>query len=270
MANGTDSTDSSTNSSTDNPDLKHLALSFGSVAAEYDRARPSYPDALFDELERLAGRALKGARVLDVGAGTGIATRLLAGRGADVVAVEPSDGMGAQFLASSRGLPLVRGTGDELPFHDDSADLITYAQAFHWTRPELSIPEAVRVLRPGGSIAVWWNVKDETVPWVRALDGRMAARLSDRYHGYGRIDEHTSHFAPAGLEAASAVLRWERQITVDDLLADLSSRSYLASLDPARRAAVLADERVALLAEFPDGRLTEPYVLRLTVARTPA
>lgn len=254
---------------TDDSDYRVIATSFGSVAAEYEQGRPGYPDRLFDELERLAGRSLKGARVLDVGAGTGIATRLLAGRGAEVVAVEPSPGMGEQFLASSPGIPLVRGSGDELPFHDRSADVITYAQAFHWIHPELAIPEAVRVLRPGGAIAAWWNVKDETVPWVRALGERMAAALPGRYHGYGRIDHHAGHFAEAGLDAASAVLRWEREVTVDQLIKDLTSRSYLASLDPVPRAAVLADERAALLAEFPDGRLTEPYVLSLTVARAP-
>ncbi|MEU6238339.1 methyltransferase domain-containing protein [Kitasatospora sp. NPDC047058] len=254
---------------TDHSDYRSVATSFGGVAAEYEEGRPGYPDELFDELERLAGRTLKGARVLDVGAGTGISTRRLAARGAEVVAVEPSPGMGAQFLTSSPGIALVRGTGDELPFHDHSADFITYAQAFHWTRPELAVPEAVRVLRPGGALATWWNVKDETVPWVRALGERMAAALPGRYHGYGRIEQHTGHFAPAGLEVSCATLRWEREITVDHLLKDLTSRSYLASLDPASRAGVLAEERAALLAEFPDGRLTEPYVLSLTVARTP-
>ncbi|MFB7615362.1 class I SAM-dependent methyltransferase [Kitasatospora sp. NPDC056181] len=254
---------------TEAKDYRELAKSFGGVAAEYDRARPSYPDELFDELERLAGRSLKGARVLDVGAGTGIATRLLAGRGADVVAVEPNDGMGAQFLASSPGLPLVRGTGDELPFHDHSADLVTYAQAFHWTRAERSVPEAIRVLRPGGALATWWNVKDSGVGWVRAMGERLSAALPDVYHGYGKVNEIVSHLAPYGLEVGTAVLRWDRRVTVDHVITDLTSRSYLASLTPERREPLLAVEREALLAEFPDGWVVEPYVLDLTVARTP-
>ncbi|MFE2721385.1 class I SAM-dependent methyltransferase [Kitasatospora sp. NPDC059327] len=254
---------------TDGPDFRRLAGSFGSVAAEYDRARPSYPDELFDELERLAGRTLKGARVLDVGAGTGISTRLLAARGADVVAVEPTPGMGAQFLASSPGLPLVRGSGDELPFHDRSADLVTYAQAFHWTRPELSIPEALRVLRPGGALATWWNVKDSGVGWVRAMGERHAAAMAGLYHGYGAPGEIVGQLAPHGLRVRTAVLRWERRITVDHLITDLTSRSYFASLTPERRAPLLAADREALLAEFPDGWVTEPYVLDLTVALAP-
>ncbi|MBV6697149.1 class I SAM-dependent methyltransferase [Kitasatospora aureofaciens] len=255
---------------TEDQDFREIAECFGGVAAEYDRGRPGYPDELFDTLERLSGRSLKNARVLDVGAGTGIATRLLAARGADVVAVEPNAGMAAQFLASSPGLPLVKATGDDLPFHDNSADLITYAQAFHWTHPELAIPEAIRVLRPGGALATWWNVHDETVPWVRARAERMAAALPGRYHGYGRISEFTGHFAPAGLAVERTVLRWERRITVDHVLTDLTSRSYMASLAPAEREPVLAAERAAMTAEFPGGWVDEPYVLELVVAITPA
>ncbi|MDH6576760.1 class I SAM-dependent methyltransferase [Kitasatospora sp. MAP5-34] len=246
-------------------DLQELASSFGSVAAEYDRARPSYPGELFDELERLAGRSLKGANVLDVGAGTGIATRLLAGRGARVTAVEPTPGMAAQFHAITPELPLVRGNGNDLPFHDGTADLITYAQAFHWTDPARSIPEAIRVLRPGGSLALWWNVKDRDVDWVQAQEDRLAAALS-RYHAYGAVNAVADQLEPYGLRVGTAVLRWERRVTVDNVITDLVSRSYLASLTPEQREPVLTAERAALLAEFPDGQITEPYVLDLTVA----
>ncbi|MGC5412996.1 SAM-dependent methyltransferase, partial [Streptomyces sp. DT225] len=68
------------------------ALSFDRAAAQYAAARPSYPDALFDAVEDIAGRPLRGARALDVGAGTGISTRRLLDRGARVVAVEPGPG----------------------------------------------------------------------------------------------------------------------------------------------------------------------------------
>ncbi|MFD4399568.1 class I SAM-dependent methyltransferase [Kitasatospora sp. NPDC058478] len=253
---------------TDQQGFREIAESFGGVAAEYDRGRPGYPDGLFEALERLSGRSLKGARVLDIGAGTGIATRLLAARGADVVAVEPNAGMAAQFLASSPGLPLVRAGGDELPFHDDSADLISYAQSFHWTRTERAIPEAIRVLRPGGALAVWWNVHDETVPWVRARVERLSAALPN-YHGYGRVAEFTALLAPAGLTVERAVLRWERRATVDHVLDDLVSRSFMAALSPAEREPVLAVERQAMIAEFPDGWVVEPYVLELAVGITP-
>ncbi|MFB6888700.1 class I SAM-dependent methyltransferase [Kitasatospora sp. NPDC056327] len=254
---------------TDLQEFRKLAESFGSVAAEYDRARPSYPQELFDGLERLAGRSLRGARVLDVGAGTGISTRLLAARGADVVGVEPNEGMAAQFLASGPGLALVKGSGDELPFHDRSADVITYAQAFHWTRPERSVPEAVRVLRPGGALAAWWNVLDADVPWVRDANARLSVAFPEAYRQFGELDAVAEQWAPYGLETATVVLRWERRVTVDHVIADLSSRSYVAALGAGRRREVLEGEREALRSAFPDGRVTEPYLLDLTVAVTP-
>lgn len=107
------------------------ALSFDRAAAQYAEARPGYPSALFDAVEELAGRPLRGARTLDVGAGTGISTRRLHDRGAHVVAVEPGPGMAAELRRSLPRVPLVRGDGNSLPFATASADLITYAQSWH-------------------------------------------------------------------------------------------------------------------------------------------
>ena len=242
----------------------NLSSSFGAIAAEYEAARPTYPDALFDAIEELSGRPLRGARVLDVGAGTGIATRLLRARGAEVVAVEPTPGMAAQLRVGAPDLPLVRADGNALPFAAGVADLVTYAQAFHWTTPEKSVPEARRVLRSGGALALFWNVKDRTQGWPQAQERRMIAAC-DQYHGYGGVNEGAPRLAELGLSVRKAVLRWSRRISVDHAVADLGSRSYLAVLEPGYRAEVLAAEREALLAEFPDGVVVEDYDLDLTV-----
>ena len=241
-----------------------LSSSFGAVAAQYDAARPSYPDQLFDRIEELSGRPLRGARVLDVGAGTGIVTRLLRGRGADVVAVEPTPGMAAQLHRVLPEIPLVRGAGDLLPFADDSADFVTYGQAFHWTTPAKSVAQARRVLRPGGALAVFWNVKDRTQGWPKAQEQRMIAACP-QYHGYGAVNQSAPELERLGLTVRRAVLRWSRSIPVDQAVADLGSRSYLAVLDRARRAEVLAAEREALLQEFPDGMVVEDFDLDRTV-----
>lgn len=130
------------------------ALSFDTVATQYAAARPDYPSALFDAMEELADRPLVGADVLDCGAGTGTAARLMRERGARVVALEPGAGMAAKLHTAEPKVPLVRGEGNRLPFAAHSFDAITYARACHWTDPVHSVPEALRVLRPRGVLAL--------------------------------------------------------------------------------------------------------------------
>lgn len=241
-----------------------LSSSFGAVAAQYDASRPSYPQALFDAMEELAGRPLLGARVLDVGAGTGIVTRLLLGRGAEVVAVEPTPGMARQLATVLPQVPLVRADGNRLPFADRSADFVTYGQAFHWTTPDQSVPEARRVLRPGGALAVFWNVKDRSQGWPKEQEQRLIAACP-QYHGYGAVNQSAPELERLGLRTGRALLNWSRSIPLEQALDDLCSRSYLAVLSEPRREEVLAAERAALLAVFPDGVVREDYQLDLTV-----
>ncbi|MEU8787329.1 class I SAM-dependent methyltransferase [Streptomyces sp. NPDC048637] len=93
--------------------------------------------------------------MLDVGVGTGIATKLLAERGARVTAVEPGAAMATELRTAHPAIPLVRALGDALPFCDDAGfDLVGYAQAWHRTDPARSVPEELRVLRPGGALAL--------------------------------------------------------------------------------------------------------------------
>jgi len=241
-----------------------LSSSFGAVAAQYDAARPSYPDELFDAIEELSAVRLDGARVLDVGAGTGIVTRLLRGRGAEVVAVEPTPGMAERLHALDPTTPLVRADGNALPFADGSADLITYGQSFHWTTPAQSVPEARRVLRTGGALAVFWNVKDRSRGWAQEQEQRVIAACPD-FHGYGAVNESGPELERLGLRPRFARLRWSRRLSVDLELQDLCSRSYVAVLDAARRQEVLAAEREELLRAFPDGVVVEDFDLDLTV-----
>ncbi|MDT0323274.1 class I SAM-dependent methyltransferase [Streptomyces millisiae] len=88
-------------------------------------------------------------------------------RGATVTAAEPGPGMAGQLRARLPAVRLVRADGNALPFTAGAFDLVTYAQAFHWTDPTRAVPEARRVLRPGGALALWWNVPDRAVPWQR-------------------------------------------------------------------------------------------------------
>jgi SAM-dependent methyltransferase len=241
------------------------ARSFGAVAAAYDAARPGYPEALFEAVEESAGLGLRGARVLDVGAGTGISTRLLAGRGARVVAVEPTAGMAERLHAVSPGIPLVRGDGNQLPFADAAADLVTYAQSFHWTDPLRAAREAHRVLRPGGALALWWNIRDSGEPWVAEHYARVRAACAS-YPLQTEFDRAEYRELPRlGFRIRRTEVCWERTISVRTALENLSSRSYVAVLPEEERARLLAAERAALEERFPGGELVEPYIVYLTV-----
>ncbi|MFE2476419.1 methyltransferase domain-containing protein [Streptomyces sp. NPDC059389] len=236
------------------------ARSFGSAAGRYGEYRPSYPDALADALEELSGVSLAGARVADVGAGTGIATGLLHARGARVVGVEPGAGMAAEFRRRHPHVPLVRGDGDRLPFASGALDLLAYAQSWHWTDPARSGPEALRVLRPGGALAVWSNDPDVAVGWIADQQERIEERFGPGWY----VNEHPR--SQAGLEFTTLLLRWSRRIPVDAHLAKLATHS-LFLIGRAGTGEFLDGERERLHALFPGGTLDEHYVVDLRVAR---
>ncbi|MEU6774320.1 class I SAM-dependent methyltransferase [Streptomyces sp. NPDC046759] len=246
------------------------AHSFNSAAAQYAANRPSYPPALFDAIEELAGRPLSGAGVVDVGAGTGIATRLLHARGADVLAVEPGEGMAAEFRRGLPHLPIVRGNGDALPLGDARADFITYAQAWHWTDTARSVPEALRVLRPGGALAVWWNGDALDVPWLAEAAGRIGRFFGVDVVARQRDGSRTELADPSGrLSFRRREVRWSRRVSIDTHLANIGSHSAFLLTPEDRRAAFLEEERTHLLKVFPDGIVEEVYDVLLLVATKP-
>ncbi|MFD7835175.1 class I SAM-dependent methyltransferase [Streptomyces sp. NPDC059761] len=239
------------------------ARSFGVAAGRYGDYRPSYPDALPDALEELSGVALAGARVADVGAGTGIATGLLHSRGARVVGVEPGAAMAAEFRRRHPRVPLVRGDGDRLPFASGSLDLLTYAQSWHWTDPARSGPEALRVLRPGGALAVWSNDPDVGVEWIAGQQARIEEGFGPGWY----VNEHPR--SQNGLEFTTRLLRWSRRITIDAHLAKLATHSLFLIGRPGTDE-FLDGERERLRALFPEGTVHEHYLVDLRVARVVA
>lgn len=240
---------------------------FDAVATEYDATRPDYPAQLFDALESAMGQPLLWSDVCDVGAGTGIASRALAGRGATVTAVEP--GLGALTLLRSRSTSRVRcvaGDGNALPLRDGVFDLVTYAQSFHWTDPARSVGEAFRVLKPGGVLGLWWNQHDLSVPWFAEHERRFVAACG--FPGHADETEVAALLAGPrfGRRVATVRIPWSRTLTLADYGRSLMTRSYVFALGE-RAAGVVATELADLQRDHPAGVLDEPFTTYAVFAR---
>jgi SAM-dependent methyltransferase len=129
--------------------------SFDELADNYERYRIGYADEIY---ELLAEHGIgPGARVLDLGCGTGIVTRRLIDAGCRVTGVDVSAPMLAHARARVPEAEFVEAAAEHLPFADASFDAVTSAQAFHWFDQARVLAELTRVVRPGGTIAVWWK-----------------------------------------------------------------------------------------------------------------
>jgi SAM-dependent methyltransferase len=206
------------------------AASFGAAAAAYERGRPPYPPTAIDWLLPVGA-----TRVLDLGAGTGKLTRQLRERGLDVVAVEPSAQMRAELASAVPGVPVHAGSAEEIPLGDGSVDAVLVAQAWHWVDPGRAVPEVARVLAPGGQLGLVWNLRDEREDWV--------ARLGQIMHDPGESGEHRTRgiTSPPFGPVQRRRTEWAHRLTRDVLVDLVSSRSYVITMAPAQRAAVLAE-----------------------------
>jgi SAM-dependent methyltransferase len=232
-------------------------LSFGAIADSYDRARPSYPAAA---LRWILGDAP--ARVLDLGAGTGLLTRVLVGLGHEVIAVEPDPRMRAWCAARTPEAAVLDGSAEAIPLPDGSVDGVVAGQSYHWFAGPAGHAEIARVLRPGGVFGPLWNLREESVAWVAGLYGLMS--LGD---GSSRrvlplaADALGAAFGP--LESAG--FRHVGRHTADSLVELVLSRSNVLTAPPRRRAEIEAAVR-ALVADLPQP-FDLPYVTHTYRAR---
>ena len=228
------------------------------TARHYAAARPGYPSELFDTLDDLLGHRLAGADAVDVAAGTGISSRQLAERGARVTAVELSGAMISELAAASPGVRAVQGSGHALPLADDSADLITYAQAWHWMDPEQALPEIRRVLRQGGVLALWWNQTDRTSGWAKDQVERITAVVPGWAQEDGTNSVRALDLDRVLPKKHSFRFAWERTVPIETHLSNLASKSYIAALSD-RLEPFIETERRILTELFPEGEVTEHF-----------
>ena len=227
-----------------NPDERGThAYSFGNAASAYDDHRPDYPETAV----RWALAPAPGNRVLDLAAGTGKLTRLLAGICLDVTAVEPDDGMLAELRDNLPAVRSLRGPAEAIPLPDGSVDAVLVGQALHWFDMERAGPEIARVLAPGGVLGALWNFDDDRVEWVKELEA-VAENTGGATMSQWRSGDHEAHFVEIslpGLFAAPerAEFPHGQHRTADSLTATIGTHSRLLMMDPADRARVLSRVR---------------------------
>lgn len=230
-----------------NPDERDThAYSFGAAASAYDEHRPDYPEAAV----RWALELAPGRRVLDLAAGTGKLTRVLASLGLDVTAVEPDEQMLAELRSNLPSVRSLSGQAEDIPLLNSSVDAVVAAQAMHWFDMERAGPEIARVLVPGGTIGALWNFDDDRVPWVAELE-QTAENTGGATVSQWLSGSHEAHFTtPAlpglfgGLEQAQFPHGQPR--TAASLTATIATHSRLLMMEPADRERVLSAVRTFL------------------------
>jgi SAM-dependent methyltransferase len=225
-------------------DMRHArARGFDAWAGEYDRFRPSYPEQLFDEIQRrleLSDRP----QVVDLGAGTGRASLAMAELGWRVTAVEPGRAMldVLRTHASDRGLLIstIQAEAEATGLDPGTAELVTAAQAFHWFDQERALAEVARITRGGGGVALFWNVRDAArSPFLadyRDLLDRYVGDENDmgRYERTGRDQLQASFAASSAFEPLELVnIEHEVAMTPEQFIGLAFTASYVrAGLSP--------------------------------------
>ena len=226
---------------------------FNRAARAYERGRPEYPTAAIRYIARQLHLGPT-STIVELGSGTGKLTRLLRTTTAAIVPIEPTPGMRAEFARQIPDLPVLDGVAEAIPLPPHIADAVVAAQAFHWFRPRPAFREIARVLRPGGGVALIWNRRDESVPWVHAaghlIDPFFRTVPRSRGGRWRRVLERGDlPFGPV-VERSFRHVQLLTPATAVDRFVSVSAIAVL----PARERARIARELRGILARDPQTR----------------
>ena len=264
---------------TDSATRADLGRGFDNVPEIYDRIRPGYPEPLFDDLLSFLDQAThRDLRAVEIGPGTGQATRSLLQRGIAVTAVEPGERLAAYLTEKLRnespGLEVVNATFEECALESGAYDLILAATSFHWIDPRIRLQKSHDLLREGGALAVI-----STNQIRSSADKGFFDRVQPVYkrHREDKLQELPGpDVTPPEFPDVQASrlfaepelhrYRWDQTYTSRQYADLVRSYSGTQAMEPAAQDALIADLCAVIDAEF-GGSVTRPLVITLTLAR---
>jgi SAM-dependent methyltransferase len=244
---------------------------FSGLAQTYARHRPAYPEAALEFIVRQCGLG-PGAVVIDVGSGTGISARQFAGRGLQVIGIEPNVDMRRQAEAApaapGSAPPEYRdGRAEATGLPDGTADLVLAAQAFHWFESAAALAEFRRVLKPGGWVALIWNERDESDPFTADYGKliRSSKEAAELEMKRGRAGDALLA-SPLFVAAQRHQFTNEQCLDEEGLLGRAFSTSYVPR-DPLGSAKLADDLRALFARARQNGRVALRYGTSVTMAQ---
>jgi SAM-dependent methyltransferase len=244
---------------------------FGHDPSLYERARPAYPERVYEVLVERCGLAT-GSRIFEVGAGTGQVTSRLAQAGAGVVAIEPDPGLAALLAERTKTLSTVSihiGPFESASLPSASFDLGVAATSFHWIDPARGLPKVRRLLVPGGWWAMWWTVFMDTErpdPFYEATDSIVSplprgpsAAMAGRPPFALDIEARSAELMTAGMERVETeLIRWTAHFDARGIRRLYSTFSSISGLALDEREAVL-DTVEAIAEDSFNGHVERPF-----------
>jgi SAM-dependent methyltransferase len=262
-------------------DERHrLKRTFDEAALLYDQVRPGYPEALFEDVVSLSGIP-DGGRILEIGCGTGQATVPFARRAYHILCVELGQNLAAVARRKLKAYPRAEvrtGAFEEWPLQEGAFDLAISATAFHWLDPTVAYPKVARALRPGGALALFWNVhvhSDASEGFFEAVQEiyeREAPEIvkPEDHNGPPLPDEvpdRTGEIESSGMfgDVTRRNYRWDETYDTESYLRVLNTYSGHRSLRGDTRERLLCGIADLIDNEY-GGRIVKGYMTTLYVA----
>jgi SAM-dependent methyltransferase len=253
---------------------------FGYDPASYDLARPGHPELVYEILATRCGLT-RNVHVLEIGPGTGQATRRLLERGASLVVVEPNQQLADYLEATFGGRVEVRRTAlEDATFPPATFHLATAASSFHWVDEAVGLPTIRAALRPGGWIALWWTQFGEgsepdafiraTTPLLEGLASSPTKGLAGRPAHALDVEARTSALDTAGfVDVEHELVRWDSSWDTSGIRALYGSFSPILRLEDEERMRLL-DEIALIAARDFGGHVERSLTTSLYTARKPS